>query len=93
MSRILIPATVGRYARRDGTAWCGCQVIEADATADEQEVATYTAAIAVVDHLRRNDLYREAGEGTNEIVELSHWHTWSDRDDPGGESRQHGIAL
>jgi hypothetical protein len=70
-----------------------CGVSETDAAADEQEAATDTAARAVVDHLRDNDLYGEAGERADEIVELSHGHTWFNGDDPGGESRQHGIAF
>lgn len=43
--------------------------------------------------LRGNYLYREAGEGTDEIVELAHGHTRFDRDDPGGESGQHSIPF
>ena len=57
------------------------------------EAATFTAAGAVVGVLCGNDLYREAGEGADEIVELAHGHTWFDRDDPGGESGQHSIPF
>jgi hypothetical protein len=57
------------------------------------KAATFTAAGAVVGVLRVNDLYRETGEGADEIVELAHGHTRFDRDDSGGESGQHSVPF
>jgi hypothetical protein len=55
--------------------------------------ATFTAARAVVGALRGNYLYRQVGEGADEIVELAHGDTRLDRDGPGGESGQHSVPL
>jgi hypothetical protein len=57
------------------------------------EAATFTAAGAVVGALRGSYLYREAGEGADEIVELAHGDARFDRDDLGGESGQHSVPL
>ena len=91
-----MPITVSRYAttpmERHGAVSRSVRN-EVDATADGPEDATFTAAEAVVGRLRGDYLYREAGEGADEIVELAHGHTRFDRDDPGGESGQHSIPF
>jgi hypothetical protein len=88
----MMPITVSRYARRRWNGMVQFRGSEIDATPDEPDDATFTAARAV-GALRGDYLYREASEGADEIVELSHGHSWFDRDDPGGESGQHGIPF